>query len=418
MTDDRGQGSGSRLALRPVPGSRVLLVDDDAIALRVVARLLKNQGYEVDTAGGGQEALMRMAETAYPLVVTDWMMPDIDGIELARRIRASEGLSYTYVVMLTSRGDDQADVNHALGAGVDDLLAKPVEREDLIARLRVAERIIALQRQLLQQNAELTTANQRMRRDLSAAAQVQRSLLPHAAPKARGWNAAWRSEACDELGGDTLNIFQLDEHHLAGFVLDVSGHGVGSSLLAVQASRLLQPVMGLGSMLKAPSREPPFYQLVPAKDLMRNLARKFPPNWDAPQFFTIVYVTIDTRSGRMVFASGGHCSPLIAAPARGARAIDLPSSAIGMLPVEDCEFVDATVTLEPGERVLVYSDGVTETQGDGEEVYGQERLLAIWGRNADRSLDQALDAILADLAAFRGRRPVVDDVTLLAWERS
>ncbi len=395
---------------------RLLLVDDDPIALRVVSVLLREQGYAVDTARDGREALGKLAATTYPLVVTDWMMPEVDGLELVRRMRAVKGQAYTYVIMLTARGDDHADANHALSVGVDDLLAKPVGRDDLIAQLRVAERMIGLQQQLLERNAALTTANDRMRRDLDAAAKVQRALLPHAPPATPGWHAAWRSEACQELGGDTLNVFQLDENRLAAYVLDVSGHGVGSALLAVQASRLLQPVMGLGSMLKAPRREPPFYRVVPPKDLMANLARKFPPQWDAPQFFTITYMMIDVRSGEAIIASGGHPPPLIANPSRLVRVIDLPSSAIGMLDQTDCEFAEATVAIAAGDRILLYSDGVTETMR-GDVVYGLDRLVEKWSRLTSLDLDAALDGLLADLAEFRAGEAVADDITLLAVER-
>lgn len=395
---------------------RLLLVDDDPITLRVVSALLREQGYTVDTASDGREALSQLAATTYPLVVTDWMMPEVDGLELVRRMRAVEGSAYTYVIMLTARGDDHADANHALSIGVDDLLAKPVGRDDLIARLRVAERMIGLQQQLLERNAALTTVNDRMRRDLDAAAKVQRALLPHAAPATPGWRTAWRSEACQELGGDTLNVFQLDENRLAAYVLDVSGHGVGSALLAVQASRLLQPVMGLGSMLKAPRREPPFYRVVPPKDLMTNLARKFPPQWDAPQFFTIAYMMIDVRSGEAIIASGGHPPPLIANPSGVVRVIDLPSSAIGMLDQTDCQFAETTVPIAAGERILLYSDGVTETMR-GDVVYGQDRLVEVWSRLAPLDVDAALDGLLADLAEFRAGNAVADDITLLAVER-
>jgi len=394
---------------------RLLLVDDDPIALKIVTALLRDQGYAVDTASDGQQALDRLAVYHYPLVVTDWMMPVIDGLELVRRLRTVEGSAYTYVIMLTARGDDHADANHALSMGVDDLLAKPVKRDDLIARLRVAERMIGLQSELLHRNAALSNANERMRRDLAAAAKVQRALLPHAPPATPGWRAAWRSEACEELGGDTLNVFQLDEHRLAAYVLDVSGHGVGSALLAVQASRLLQPVMGLGSMLKAPRREPPFYRVVAPKDLMANLARKFPPQWDAPQFFTMVYLVIDLRSGEATLASGGHPSPLVSHPDRPVQVIDLPSSAIAMLDHADCEFADASYRMVLGDRMLLYSDGVTETL-HGDQVYGQDRLVATWQVLAGKSIDEALDGLLADLADFRQGEAVVDDITLLAIE--
>ena len=111
--------------------------------------------------------------------------------------------------------------------------------------------------QLSQRNHELSAVNERMRQDLQAAVKVQESLLPVQLPRIEGLDFAWLYRPCDQLGGDTLNLYRLDENHLGFYVLDVSGHGVSSALLAVQVSRFLSPLIAAGSLPKRAVTERP-----------------------------------------------------------------------------------------------------------------------------------------------------------------
>jgi len=394
----------------------ILLVDDDPIALRVVGALLRDQGHQVTIANDGAEGLALFAAGNFPVVVTDWVMPKLDGIELVGRIRNYTDRPYTYVIFLTAKVE-HSDAVRALSEGADDLLAKPVQQADLVARLRVAERILGLQTQLIARNQQVESVNQRMQRDLDAAGRVQRALLPIRSPAVAGWQAAWRSQPCDELAGDTLNVFQLDEHHIAGYVLDVSGHGVSAALLAVQVSRLLSPLMSAGSMLKESAAPPTHYRLVPPLELLRNLAVRFPFQIESPQFFTIIYVIIDVRSGEAIIASAGHPGPLVLGTDGVCRSQDLASNAIGMLDASLCEFAELRLTVQPGERLVLYSDGISEARNQAGEVFDAPRIAVSIERSREQPLETALDQLLADLATFTGGRAVGDDISLLAIER-
>lgn len=395
----------------------ILLADDDPITLRVIGALLTEQGHHITTARDGSEAMRLFADGSFPVVVTDWEMPGLDGLQLVRRIRAAVDRPYTYVIFLTAKGE-HSDAVRALSEGADDLLAKPVQQADLVARLRVAERILALQAQLIARNHQLESINQRVQRDLDAAAAVQRALLPVRPPSIPGWQAAWRSQPCDELGGDTLNVFRLDEHHLAGYVLDVSGHGVSSALLAVQVSRLLTPLVSAGSMLKEPASPPACYRLVPPLDLLRSLATRFPYQHESPQFFTIAYVMIDVRTGETVVASAGHPGPLVLRADGSCTSHDLASNAIGMFDEPHCEFAELRLTLGPGDRLVLYSDGVSEGLDATGELFGAARIAEAIEHSRHLPLDGALDALLAEQTVFTGNRAPSDDISLLAIERT
>ena len=120
---------------------RLLLVDDDPIALAVVAHALAESGHDVETAGGGLEALAKLADEPFRVIVCDWQMPGMDGPELCRAAR-SASREDLYVIMLTARTGDAARLD-ALHAGADDYLPKPFDLQDLLSSLRAGERVLA-----------------------------------------------------------------------------------------------------------------------------------------------------------------------------------------------------------------------------------------------------------------------------------
>jgi DNA-binding response OmpR family regulator len=133
--------SGSMDALR------VLVADDDAMSRTMVAALLRTEGYEVELAADGNEAWARLQNEGAPLAIIDWDMPGLDGIEVCRRLRLKKTLTPIYVILLTSRKAPD-DVAAAFAAGADDYVIKPPRPHELLARVRVGSRVVALERQL------------------------------------------------------------------------------------------------------------------------------------------------------------------------------------------------------------------------------------------------------------------------------
>jgi diguanylate cyclase (GGDEF)-like protein len=132
----------------------VLLVDDDPFIIRVISDSLEEMGYSVVTARNGREALELAENGNYPLIISDWVMPEMDGIELCRRIRSSRSPQYTYIILLTSL-DSRDSIIRGLEAGADEYLVKPVNPAELTVRLKTARRIIDLERSLKKSMEEI-----------------------------------------------------------------------------------------------------------------------------------------------------------------------------------------------------------------------------------------------------------------------
>jgi DNA-binding response OmpR family regulator len=136
---------------------KVLIADDSRLSRRLLAASLTKWQFEVVEAANGAEAWQLFEREPFPLVLTDWMMPEVDGLELVRRIRAAELPGYVYIILLTARTEKQ-DLVQAMEAGADDFLAKPIDQDELRVRVREGERIVRLERKLADQNRQLREA--------------------------------------------------------------------------------------------------------------------------------------------------------------------------------------------------------------------------------------------------------------------
>ena len=163
---------------------------------------------------------------------------------------------------------------------------------------------------------ELRQANKRMKADLEAAAAIQKSLLPGLSPVMEGVNFAWEVQPCEELDGDTLNIFRLDAEHVGFYILDVSGHGVSAAMLSVALHRVLTPIPGPTSLLTRPQDERSRYEIVSPALVCNHLNNLFPMDTAAviPQYFTFIYGVLSTTTRQFRYALAGHPPPVYKPP--------------------------------------------------------------------------------------------------------
>jgi sigma-B regulation protein RsbU (phosphoserine phosphatase) len=277
-----------------------------------------------------------------------------------------------------------------------------------VTRRRLAEQ--ALQ----EANERLETVNRRMRRDLEAAAAIQQSLLPETLPEVPGVSFAWLLEPCDELAGDTLNVIPLDEDHLGIYVVDVSGHGVPAALLSVTLHRWLSPDPDRSILRIAGTESDGTARIASPAEVAGRLNRQFPLDPSIGQYFTMIYgiLTLSTREFRYVTA--GHPS-LIHAPAGGnACQPEAAGTPIGFLP--GAEYETESLILQAGDRLYLFSDGLTELQDGSSEFFGTARLLSSIEAARDRDLQESIAAINDEARSWSGGRAIEDDLTLLAVE--
>ncbi|MEO1617449.1 MAG: PP2C family protein-serine/threonine phosphatase, partial [Planctomycetota bacterium] len=222
---------------------------------------------------------------------------------------------------------------------------------------------------------------------------------------------AWRYVPCDELAGDFLNVFQLDQDHVAMFVVDVSGHGVPSSLLSVTIGRVLTPDIGETSLLarRLPSGE---IVITPPAEVAAELNRRFPMEDQGNLYFTMVYGVLHIPSNTFRYVSAGHNAiahcrsdqPPYLCPAEG--------FAIGWM--EDVEYDEHTLELQPGDRIFLYSDGVPEALDETLQEFDEPRMLRLIDKCRHLSLDETVETLSGAVKHWCRVNGPKDDVSILA----
>lgn len=386
--------------------TKILIADDHELSRFKLQNDLEKWGHEVTAAEDGEQAWELFQKKPFSIVITDWMMPKLDGLELVKMIRSAESSDYVYIIMLTAKAEKH-DIVLGMGAGADDFLTKPFHRDELQVRLRAGIRITNL-------NRELHESNRRLQCSREAAARIQQSFLPMVKPQIAGYGFAWDHKPCGELGGDMFNMVVLDEKHIGLYVLDVTGEGVPAALLATTLSRVLSPASEGSSVLFERSVDGPSTRIREPGEVARELNRQFGTQ-EGKQFFTLAYGVLNLESRTFQFTSAGH-PPLLHQRAGGAPCmLDVEGSPIGMDP--DCtDFPQRSVPLEPGDRLLLYSDGLPDTlRGDG-EVFGAARLLECVQRLSGQPLERLVGSLMEELQGWRGDAALNDDVSILAFE--
>lgn len=261
---------------------------------------------------------------------------------------------------------------------------------------------------------KLEIANRHLREDLAAAAKVQRSLLPTSLPDISGMKFSWSYRPCGELGGDTLNVFPLDEAHVGLYILDVSGHGVAAALFAVTLSRLLSAIPGQSCLLTPGLDESSRYGIASPAEVAKQLNLRFQLDTEVSQYFTIVYGVLDVDSKTLRYVSAGHPGPVHMAPKSKPRPLPSTGPPIGLLPTAD--FRECELALRPGDRLFFYTDGVTEARNPRGEEFGENRLLELIEFDQSPSIEHSLDRITSGIEAWSQTTPLQDDISLLGLE--
>jgi sigma-B regulation protein RsbU (phosphoserine phosphatase) len=391
---------------------RVLVADDDRLSRTVLVDLLGSWGHEVVMVANGEEAWrLLQADDDFSLLITDWVMPKMDGLELSRRVRSRSQGRYLPVIILSSLAETEHLIS-GLDAGADAFLTKPVDAGMLQAQMRAARRVVDLEESLQAKMTILEEANDRIQRDLEAAAAVQRAHLPSQTLELLDVQFAWTYEACEALGGDMFNVFRLDEEHVGIYILDVSGHGTSAALLSVSLSRVLIPFPQQGGILKRPIDHAPYYELLQPAEVAAELNKRFQMIRESGRFCTLLYGLLHLPTHTFRYVSAGHPGP-IETTERG----PLLHDAVGGIPIgieEESEWSEAEIQLQPGSQLILTTDGVFEARNASGEEFGQARLLGVLDESErGPTIESTVHRLHKKMLDFTGGEAPHDDVTIV-----
>lgn len=387
----------------------ILIVDDSKDSRLLLTAILKREGFVLKEAADGIRVLAICTEEPPDLVLLDIVMPHKDGYETCRELKNNLETQNIPVIFLSAK-DDTADKVKGLDLGAVDYITKPFDKAEVVARVKTQLKIHTLTNALINSNRLLQEKQTKIEEDLEAAAQIQSALIPAANPELPELSFSWQFVPSEQSGGDIFNIHLLDDRNLAVYLVDVSGHGVPAAMVTVSVAQSLQP-HGY-TVLHRNDRDPSRLAPRNPSEVLNILNRDYPiERFD--KYFTIVYMIIDRVSGAIIYSNAGHPSPLLLRNSGSIERLGAGGPMIGLgdlLPFEDGE-----KQLNRGDRLYLYTDGITEYCRE-DEFFGSERLETEIVRTKNLPLDLACETIIKKMHDFGGGMKAEDDITLVAIE--
>lgn len=391
----------------------ILLVDDNRTMLLFMQSALSKRGYSVVTANDGADALKILAERKdIQFVLSDWMMPGIDGIELCRRVKSSNYNRYLFFVLLSGK-DDQQSIIDGINAGADDFVVKDTHVDELVARIQAGFRTLGLHNEITTKNEQLDTAYATIKKDLESAGELLKRLLPTSG-RFVGAELSYVSIPSTQIGGDMLGYMQLDDNHVGFYLLDVAGHGVSSALMSFSVQQSLSMNSDKGSIVKSVITEKPYYQLKKPHEVLKILNDLYLSDDENLLYFTIAYAILNVKTGELAYSIAGH-PPLIWLHNHNGHAEFIGSDSFVVGAFDFADYTTSYIQLEPGDKVWLYSDGITEAEKDSIQ-FSEQRLKESVIKLGDYPTSAQTEILVNQVRNWQQDDNFADDVSVLAVE--
>jgi sigma-B regulation protein RsbU (phosphoserine phosphatase) len=366
---------------------RILIADDQPDLLDALKLMLKGQGIEYDAVTSPDAALRAIESRPFDLVLMDLnytgdTTSGREGIDLLARVQQLDRL--LPVIVMTGWGSVDLAVE-AMRRGVRDFVQKPWDNTDLLAKMR--EEIDAGRARRREDAAE--------RRELSEALKIQQRLLPQEIPQLEGWELAASWQPASGVGGDCFDTIRFGDAKLAITIADVVGKGIPAALLM---SNLQAAVRAFAS------------EAVEPMALCQQVNRILCGNIAEGRFISFFYCVLDSLTGVMAYTNAGHYLPMLVRADGTHERLGIGGPVLGVL--SDAEYEQGTIALGAGDRVVLFTDGLTEARDADDEEFGEERLLAAAIEHRACSAP-ALQARLAETVARFTAGLLQDDATLI-----
>jgi phosphoserine phosphatase RsbU/P len=366
---------------------RILIADDQPDLIDALTLLLKGEGIEMDAVTSPDAAIAAIETRAFDLLLMDLnytgdTTSGREGIDLLSRVQALDHL--LPIVVMTGWGNVDIAVE-AMRRGVRDFVQKPWDNAQLVATLR----------------NEIDEGRARRRRDLSdrrelaEALKIQRRLLPEQMPQIDGCELAASWQPASGVGGDCFDALRFGDARLALSIADVVGKGIPAALLM---SNLQAAVRAFAS------------DAVEPRELCQQVNRILCGNIAEGRFISFFYCLVDAAAGALVYTNAGHYYPMLVRADGTSARLESGGPVLGVL--EGAEYQQAHVALTPGDRLVLFTDGLTEARSPGDEEFGEERLLeAVIEHRACSA--PSLQARLVNAVASFTAGQLHDDATLI-----
>ena len=379
---------------------KILVVDDEPdlepLILQRMRRSIRKGEYTFVFAQNGIEALQKLADQQdIDMVLSDINMPRMDGLTLLEQIPKVDPNIKSVIV---SAYGDMENIRTAMNRGAFDFVTKPLDFKDL---RHTIDRTL---NHLLEWRAALASRDQliSIQNELDVANKIQQSILPTDFPSTAKYEVYANMEPARNVGGDFYDVINLQDGHIGLAIADVSDKGVPASLFMMSSRTLLK-----GTAIGIPD---PSEVLADVNELLYEENETF-------MFVTVIYAVYSPHTGRFLYSNGGHNPPLIIHNDGSSTLLDpIGGIALGIAP--GMSFPQSSIKIQPGEIMMLYTDGVTEAMNAEREEYGTDRMQEVYANHPPKDSKEATDMLFESVHEFAGDTPQSDDITVLAISRN
>ena len=370
---------------------KILIIDDDFTTQLLLERTLQMKGYDIALASDGEEGIIKAKTIRPALIICDWIMPRKNGLEVCSQIKSVPELSTTFFILLTSL-DSVEDRIKGLDAGADDFLCKPIEMNELTARVRAGLRLHQLSKDLQNQK-------QLLEAELAEAAEYVSTILPEPLH-----HPALNIDVCfipsRQLGGDSFDYFWLDDRHLVFYLLDVSGHGLRASLPSLAVVNLLR------------SRSLSNVDYAQPDSVLRGLNQAFQMSDRNDKYFTIWYGVYDKQDRSLIYSSAGHPPAVLLTSTNRSleKRLKTPGEPVGMFP--NIKYVNDCCQIDRNSSLYVFSDGLYEVEQQPDSAWGLEKLVELL-KKYQQTPERDLQRLLQYIRTWHPNFQFEDDLSIL-----
>ncbi len=405
---------------------KILIVEDDEDIQALYNEILKSEGYEIVQVMDGNKAYNSFLEQMPELVIMDWMMPGVDGIEISKNIKSTEDSDYTYIIMVTAKvGKESQLISLEI---VDDYLEKPIDIDILKSRLKVGQRFVEAMKQqksllkekqkllkdleiernsleikveerthqIAEKNKLLDKKNKSYEDELMIARSIQQNFIPKDSPLMENIHITGKYMPVGYVGGDLIDFIKITREKIGILISDVSGHSVASSLIT---SMVKISFSGSNDLIDNPKEM--------FESLNKTLLGKI-----STHFVTAAYAVIDVKKKVMRLSVAGHPFPIyINRKKNEFKTFSGGGTILGVFPDAEYDYTD--INLEEGDRLLFYTDGIIESFNPKKEAFGEKRLRDLMQNQTSLNSEEIVNCLISEIKDFTVSGKFTDDIALI-----
>lgn len=382
--------------------NKILVVDDEPKNLKLLQVRLKSMGYDVSTATDGQEGYEAAQAVRPAIIVSDLMMPNVDGIEFLKKIRADESLKDIGFILLTARDTHESTVE-GLSEGADDYIAKPFDAEELFARIKTNIRVSNLQEVVKEKNLlleqkidELVKKDKKIQDDLETARILQRALLQTSFPKNSFVEFEVKYQPTEKVGGDIYDIFEFDSNNIGILISDVSVHGVSAAF-----------VSALARMAIINNER---YYFSPAL-LLQAVNEQLCPNIKTGYYLSMFYMVLNLKTKKLLYSKNSYSNSFVVKKNGVVDQLSTESIKIGN--DENTKFDETEIKVESGDKILLFTNGVSDCLKKIENQSVYDKVQSIAKNSINSPVKELVDRLFNETLNSSKDKQVSEDTTIL-----